>query len=697
MRTDDLNKEQQQAVEAGKGNHLVLAGAGSGKTRVLVHRIAWLIQQQRVFPDSILAVTFTNKAAREMKERVTKTLGHPSACHWIGTFHSICLKLLRFHYKEAGLIRDFQVIDSAEQKTLIKRVVEGLNLDDKRWPTKTVQSYINSWKEQGLRSHQVRLDNDWAKEKILQIYIQYEKVAQQEHLVDFAELLLRTYEMLSNNSSLQRHYHRKFRHILIDEFQDTNRMQCALIQLLKSKDNQVMAVGDEDQSIYSWRGARVENILNFNKLFPNTSVHYLEQNYRSTNPILEAANAVISHNKSRLGKKLWTNITSDEPIHFYQAIDDEDEVCFVVDTIKKHQEEGNSLADCAVFYRVNALSRIFEEKLVHERIPYRIYGGLRFYDRAEIKHTLAYMRLIANRHSYDSFIRIVNMPRRGIGSQTLENIIKTADTHQLSLWQATKRIIEERPNQKHLSNFIQLIDSMDSKIEDLPLGEKTAYVIKLSGLNDFYKATKDKQSCLENLAELVHAASAFSVDKSKETMAQFLNNVNLEAGGEQAKEYQDAVQLMTVHSAKGLEFPIVFMVGMEDGLFPLGSASIERDDLEEERRLCYVGITRAKRTLYLSCAEVRLLYGNKASDPVSRFVEEIPPDLLHQINVPKKKVDSFYPPPLIKMGQRVMHSSFGYGVVKGMDGEGEFARVNVDFETEGQKWLVLQYANLQLL
>jgi len=456
MRIDDLNKEQRQAVEAGKGNHLVLAGAGSGKTRVLVHRIAWLIQRQKVFPDSILAVTFTNKAAKEMKERVTKTLGRPSACHWIGTFHSICHRMLRLHYKEAGLIRDFHIIDASEQRTLIKRVMKELNLDNKRWPTKTVQFHINSWKEQGLRSHQVKLDNDWAQENILQIYIQYEIIAQQEHLVDFAELLLRTYETLSSNFGLLKHYHKKFRHILIDEFQDTNSMQCALIQLLKSKDNQVMAVGDEDQSIYSWRGARVDNILNFDKLFPNTSVHYLEQNYRSTNPILEAANAVISHNKSRLGKKLWTSIPSNEPIHFYQAIDDEDEVCFVIETIKKHQEEGNSLSDCAVFYRVNALSRIFEEKLVRKRIPYRIYGGLRFYDRAEIKNVLAYMRLIANRNSYDSFIRIVNMPRRGIGNQTLENIIKTAETHQISLWQASKQIIEEKPSQKHLSYFIHL-------------------------------------------------------------------------------------------------------------------------------------------------------------------------------------------------------------------------------------------------
>lgn len=697
MRLADLNKEQRKAVEAGKGNHLVLAGAGSGKTRVLVHRIAWLIQQQKIFPDSILAVTFTNKAAKEMKNRVAQTLGRPAAYNWIGTFHSICHRLLRLHYKEAGLIRDFHIIDSSEQKTLIKRVMKELELDDKRWPTKTVQSYINLWKEQGLRSHQVKLTNDWAQEKILQIYIQYEKIAQQEHLVDFAELLLRVYEMLSSNSSLRKHYHKKFRHILIDEFQDTNSMQCALIQLLKSKDNQVMAVGDEDQSIYSWRGARVENILNFNELFPDTSVHYLEQNYRSTNPILDAANAVISHNESRRDKKLWTSISSNEPIHFYQAIDDEDEVGFVIDTIKKHQEEGKSLSDCAVFYRVNALSRIFEEKLIREKIPYRIYGGLRFYDRAEIKNVLAYMRLIVNRNSYDSFIRIVNMPRRGIGSQTLENIIKLADSHQLSLWQASKHLIEEKPNQKHLSNFISLIDSMDSKIEDLSLGEKTAYIIKLSGLDDFYKATIDKQSCLENLAELVHAANGFSIDKSKEAMAEFLNSVNLEAGGEQAKEYQDAVQLMTVHSAKGLEFPVVFMVGMEEGLFPLESATVERDELEEERRLCYVGITRAKQTLYLSCAEDRRLYGSKSYNSVSRFVEEIPSDLLDQINVPKERANSFYPPPLIKMGQRVMHSSFGYGVVKAMEGEGKYARVNVDFETEGQKWLVLQYANLQLL
>lgn len=702
MKLDDLNEQQQQAVTAGAGNHLVLAGAGSGKTRVLVYRIVWLIQRQRVFPDSILAVTFTNKAANEMKSRIASALGRHTPCRWIGTFHSIANRLLRFHHKEAGLNKDFHIMDAADQKSLIKRIMKENNLDDKRWPPKMVQHHINEWKERGLRSHKVGSGGDWMREKIVEIYVLYEKITRREHLVDFAELLLRAYEVLSDNPDLLEHYRKKFRHILIDEFQDTNGMQFAFIQLLKGKNNQVMAVGDEDQSIYGWRGALIENILNFDKLFPDTSIYYLEQNYRSTDSILQAANAVISHNKHRLGKNLWTAAKDNEPLQLYRAIDDKDETLFVIDTIKQHQREGGNLSDCAVFYRVNAQSRILEDKLVAEKIPYRIYGGMRFYDRAEIKHALAYMRLVVNRNDYESFIRVLNIPRRGLGSQTLAKIIRTADRDQLSLWQASQRLVEESAlatqTRRHLGNFISLIDSLDEKTEKLPLNEKVAHIIKLSGLEALYKSTIEGQSNLENLAELINASSSYPQGKDKQTMAEFLSAISLEAGGEQAKEHQDAVQLMTVHSAKGLEFPIVFLVGMEECLFPLESLSGETKELEEERRLCYVGITRAREKLYLSCAESRSLYGREAYNPVSRFVEEIPTELVHQINSSyQSKTPSYAPQQPIKMGQRVMHSSFGYGVVRDMEGEGEYARVEVDFETEGHKWLVLQYAELELL
>ena len=703
MRLEELNKEQQRAVRAGTGNHLVLAGAGSGKTRVLVHRLAWLIQTQKISADSVLAVTFTNKASREMKGRVEQILGHSIGKMWIGTFHSIAHRLLRQHYKEARLNKNFQILDSDEQKSLIKRVLKEMNLDEKRWRAGLVQYHINQWKEEGLRSQHISSGGDFTREKILDIYLIYERISQRESLVDFPELLLRSYELFSEHEGLAQHYRKKFRHILVDEFQDTNRIQCVFIQLLKDKDNQIMAVGDEDQSIYGWRGALISNILDFDKIFPDTQLHLLEQNYRSSQCILEAANAVIGHNKKRKGKKLWTNIEIDEPIRFFRALDDRDEAFFISDILRQARQGGSKLAECAIFYRTNAQSRVIEKQLIAAELPYRVYGGLRFYDRAEVRHVLAYMRLLINRADHQAFLRIINMPRRGIGNVTLDKINQTAKGHQLSLWHALEKMLAEDQllgkSAAALKAFIELMEKMEKDMAPLQLHEKIIQIIRQSGLQKHYEESRDAQykDTINNMLELA-SASVYTLPGRTDTAAiqEFLNNCALESSSEQASENQDAVQLMTLHSAKGLEFPIVFMTGMEEGLFPLESASGNIDNLEEERRLCYVGITRARERLYLSCAEVRHLYGHERYNPSSRFLEEIPPELVCEAGRTSPSTPSRLP--AIRTGQKVMHETFGYGIVKKIEGTGEFSRIEVDFDTEGNKWLIPHYAKeLQIL
>ena len=704
---EDLNEQQRDAVCADESNALVLAGAGSGKTRVLVHRLAWLIEVLKVSPNSILAISFTNKAAKEMRSRMERLMGHSASGIWCGTFHGIANRILRQHYEAAGLSQNFQIIDSTDQQRLIKRVLEEINLDAKKFTPKQAQYFINNHKEEGRRCADVERSSDYMHNNLLHIYTVYEKIAAAENLVDFAELLLRTYELLKGNKDVGNYYAKKFRHILVDEFQDTNEMQCALIKLLQGeeKENYVTAVGDEDQSIYGWRGADIGNILNFDKLFSDVKVFCLEQNYRSTINILQAANAVIENNKGRLGKTLWSDIKNENLIEIYRAADDRQEADFIAEMIIDYQRKGVALKDCAVFYRANAQSRIIEETLVKRSVPYRIYGGLRFYDRAEIKNALAYMRLIISRDDNESFRRIVNIPTRGMGASSLRKIMDAAEERNVSFWTAAEMMIESSGLPKRSANsmklFMQLIDKISADIAGLGLKEQTALIIKQSGLENMYETSKDEgaKSAVENLRELINAADvSFGDGDYINDMTVFLNNIALESGGAQAKEHQDAAQLMTMHSAKGLEFPVVFISGMEEGVFPLESAKTNDEDVEEERRLCYVGMTRARQQLYLTCSETRRLYGREAYNPISRFVEEIPVELTHTMGgkyfrFQKQTFES----PLAKKGQRVMHPSFGYGVVVGSEGTGENARVEVDFESEGNKWLVLQYAQLEML
>lgn len=730
---EGLNQQQREAVCANEENCLVLAGAGSGKTRVLVHRIAWLIEVVGVSPHSILAITFTNKAANEMNARITELLKHSAGGIWCGTFHAISRRILNQQNKDAGLIPNFTIMDSADQKRFIRRVMEQLNLDRKKFPPDGVQKFINKQKEQGLRAADIERGGDYMHNQLLQIYTAYEKLAAQEHLVDFAELLLRTYELLSRNKAIGAFYAKKFRHILVDEFQDTNGLQFSLIKALQGSNqgspndggdgkghnkgaskttSYVMAVGDEDQSIYGWRGAEIGNILNFEKMFAGSSVYRLEKNYRSTENIINAANAVISNNRERLGKKLWSDIKNDKLVDFYRAPTDKLEAAFVADAITEHYRQGNKLQDCAVFYRANAQSRIIEETLVHSKIPYRVYGGLRFYDRAEIKNVIGYMRLLVNRNDTEAMRRIINIPSRGIGGTSLGKLNDYALDSNLSLWDASIRIVDGGDKEKSILNsrainaikqFLDLIEKTDEAINGLTLQEQTATIIKLSGLEGMYEHGKDagNESARENLKEFINAANVNYGSDEGSDMAIFLSNVALESGGVQANEYEDAVQLMTIHSSKGLEFPMVFMTGMEEGLFPLEKASFDESALEEERRLCYVGMTRACRHLCMSCCESRLLYGHEAYNPVSRFVEEVPKHLVRELSRNQRhqpylnQDDSSHIP--TKIGQQVSHPTFGYGKITNLEGLGASARVEVDFEDEGPKWLVLQYAELQLL
>jgi DNA helicase-2/ATP-dependent DNA helicase PcrA len=710
-----LNDAQREAVCAPTDPLLVLAGAGSGKTRVLVHRIAWLIDAEGLSPYSILAVTFTNKAAGEMRSRIEEMIKAPVSGMWVGTFHGLAHRLLRSHWQEAGLPQGFQILDSQDQLRLVKRAMQSLELDEARWPPKQMQWFINGCKDEGRRPAHIEHRNDPYLQKQLEIYTAYEALCQRAGLIDFAELLLRSHELWLKYPALLDHYRQRFHHILVDEFQDTNAVQYAWLRMLAGDAGNITVVGDDDQSIYGWRGARVENILSYQQDFRDTRVVRLEQNYRSTGNILSAANAVISNNDGRMGKQLWTDGHDGELIQLYTAYNEQDEARFVVDRIEDYIDKGNVRSDVAILYRSNAQSRVFEERLMQCAIPYRVYGGLRFFERAEIKDALAYLRLSCNRDDDASFDRVVNHPTRGIGGRTLDVVRQQAREAGSSLWAAAATVINEQRVTARACNallsFLQLIDEMAVVVDTLPLGEQVEHVMHPSGLLDHFAKEKGEkgQARLENLQELVNAAREYESDPDSDMppLQEFLSHASLEAGEGQADAWEDCVQLMTLHSAKGLEFPLVFLCGMEDGLFPHQRSIEEAGKLEEERRLCYVGITRARHQLVLCCAERRRVFGTETYCLPSRFIDEIPKALIDEIrprpgiSAPRAShsaaaaVSPSASVGGLRLGQHVHHQKFGDGVVTNCEGQGSNARVQVNFSTQGSKWLVLAYANLE--
>ncbi|NND83014.1 MAG: DNA helicase II [Gammaproteobacteria bacterium] len=715
---NELNDAQREAVAAPPQAMLVLAGAGSGKTRVLTSRIAYLVEAHQVSPLSILAVTFTNKASREMRGRIEKILGLPMSGMWIGTFHSLAHRLLRQHYEEAGLPQAFQILDSDDQLRMIKRSLKELALDEAYWPPRQLQWYINGHKEEGRRPAQVPPSNDSQQQTLLAVYAHYENLCQRFGLIDFSELLLRAYELLRNNEVLRERYQNRFQHVLVDEFQDTNSIQYSWLRLLVQKSHNLFAVGDDDQSIYGWRGAKVENILQFERDFPNTKMIRLEQNYRSTTNILDAANAVIENNGSRLGKKLWTAGEEGEPVKLYTAYNEQDEARFVIDQIRLWVDQGGLRSEVAILYRSNAQSRVFEEVLLNVGMPYRVYGGLRFFERAEIKDALAYLRLCTRRDDDPSFERIVNTPTRGIGNKTIDTVREFARAGQLSMWDATNQLITNGGLSSRatsaLAVFVNLIQEIDAQIKDQDLFQQIEIMLDLSKLIAHFEKEKGEkgQARVENLQELITAARGFEIEETEDDLpplASFLAHAALEAGEGQAEEWEDCVQLMSLHSAKGLEFPLVFLTGMEEGLFP-HQRSLEEGSgrLEEERRLCYVGMTRAMQQLWLSYAELRRLYGSEKYTSPSRFLGEIPEELISEIRAKPKKT---YSAPVkhsnwvddqsahesgVSVGMNVSHPKFGDGVVVSLEGQGEYARIQINFSEVGSKWLVLAYANLSL-
>ncbi len=708
-----LNDAQRDAVAAENQNMLVLAGAGSGKTRVLVHRIAWLVRAEGFSPWSILAVTFTNKAAREMRGRIEDMLHVPAQGMWVGTFHGLAHRLLKAHWKEAGLPQNFQILDSDDQLRLVKRVCRELELDESRWPPRQAQWYINAQKDEGLRPNHIEAPpGDIFAHTMLQVYRAYETACERGGMVDFAELLLRAHELWLRSPTVLQHYQQRFRQILVDEFQDTNTIQYAWLRVLAGKTIPVVAVGDDDQSIYGWRGAKIENIQRFTEDFPATRMVRLEQNYRSTQTILRAANGVIAFNQGRLGKELWTSGETGEPITLYAGFNEQDEARFVVEQIEAWTSNGNERASVAILYRSNAQSRVLEEALIRALIPYRIYGGQRFYERMEIRTALAYLRLLLNRGDDAAVERVINTPPRGVGGKTLEVLRDCARSRDMSLWQAIACVNDEKllPGRalNALQGFVTLVDELDSGTDDLLLEEVVEQVIQGSTLVEFYRKEKGEkgQARVENLEELVSAAKQFVAEEGDlSPLQQFLDNAALDAGDAQADEYEDSVQLMTLHSAKGLEFPLVFLVGMEENLFPHRMSIEEPGRLEEERRLCYVGITRAMEKLMITYAESRRLHGSETFNTPSRFIREIPAELLREVRLHTaiaRPVSSLtqaqVPDTQLNLGQRVYHQIFGEGVVLNFEGRGASARVEVNFDTEGSsKWLVLQYANLQLM
>lgn len=712
-----LNDAQREAVNASLRHQLILAGAGSGKTRVLVHRIAWLIENEGLSPLAILAVTFTNKAAREMRSRVEQIVGGSAKSMWIGTFHSLAHRILRLHWRDAGLVEGFQILDSDDQQRLIRRVIQSLSLDEERWPPKQAQWFINAKKDEGLDARHVPDYGDHHTKTLIKIYQGYEEACQRAGVIDFADLLLKVHRLWTTCPDILAHYQKRFRMVLVDEFQDTNAIQYAWIRLLVGKDNHVMMVGDDDQSIYGWRGAKIENIHRFCSDFPDAVITRLEQNYRSTGTILKAANALIAHNEGRLGKNLWTDGDEGDRITVYAGFNDLDEARFMVNRIRDWQRAGNRLSNVAILYRSNAQSRVIEESLMQFGIPYRVYGGLRFFERAEIKDALAYLRLISNCHDDAAFERVVNTPTRGIGDKTIVALRAYAPQHNVSLWSAAVTLLEQQAFPARaanaLSHFIQLIESLTRDTSHLPLHEQVDHVIHQSGLMAHYQKEKGEKGVarLENLEELVNAARQFKpedVESEMPMLSAFLSNSALEAGDAQAEGFEDAVQLMTLHSAKGLEFPVVFLAGFEEGLFPHYMTKDDPKGLEEERRLCYVGMTRAMEKLFITYAEVRRLHGKEVYHRASRFLSEIPAEFLEDVRMKSKYTAPVSRSPAyvsstqkisdndgaLSIGQRVRHHKFGEGIVLQYEGRGEHARIQVRFEKEGTKWLIASFVSI---
>ncbi|MDS4031892.1 MAG: DNA helicase II [Candidatus Contendobacter sp.] len=722
---DDLNEPQRQAVTAPLGLLRVLAGAGSGKTRVLTRRIAWLLTVENAAPWSILAVTFTNKAAAEMRGRVEKMLNQPIGGLWIGTFHGIAHRLLRQHWQEARLPRAFQILDSDDQNRLLKRVLRGLNLDEKKWPPPQVAGFINRCKDEIQRPADLADDGKPVQRQYRQIYTIYQQECERGGLVDFGELLLRAYELWRDNPDLLAHYQERFRHVLVDEFQDTNTIQYQWVRLLGGGQGDVLIVGDDDQCVYGWRGSKVENIQRFADDFPGARTIRLEQNYRSTHNILKAANALIAHNANRLGKNLWTADGDGEPIQVYNAFNETDEARFVVERIRQWVEQGGQRRDVAILYRSNAQSRVFEETLIAAVLPYRIYGGLRFFERAEIKDALAYLRLVAHRDDDPSFERVVNTPPRAIGERTVDLLREAARAQGGSLWQAALGLLATGGLSGRAAGavrgFLNLVEALDRDSHGRPLPERVEHVVTGSGLRAMYEQAKDDKGEIrvENLEELVNASGDFithadpvvvGVDPDEpDWLNAFLAHAVLESGQGQGAAGEDSVQLMTLHMAKGLEFPLVFLVGLEEGLFPHSRSVAEARQLEEERRLAYVGVTRAQRRLVLCHAERRHWYGRENYPSPSRFVREIPEELTHDVRARPKRREksplSTQPaaaapiaPPGLRPRQRVRHPQFGEGVVLEVEGAGYHARARVNFPTAGgAKWLVVAYAKLEVL
>jgi DNA helicase-2/ATP-dependent DNA helicase PcrA len=721
---------------------LVLAGAGSGKTRVLIHRIAWLIATEDVSPHGILAVTFTNKAANEMRLRVEQLLGIPAGSLWLGTFHGLAHRLLRLHWREAGLSQNSQILDSEDQQRLIRRLIKAAGLDEAALPPREVQYFINKHKDDGRRARALTNSLDRNGGQLVRIYQEYEQACQRTGVVDFAELLLRAYELWRDQPELLRRYRERFRHVLVDEFQDTNSIQYAWLKLLIGSSGAPFAVGDDDQSIYRWRGARVENLHQFREDFPQAELIRLEENYRSTGSILAAANALIAHNSTRLGKTLWTRGARGAPVKLYAAYNERDEAEFVVTRVLEWIQGGGARREAAILYRSNAQSRSFEEALLLAHVPYRVYGGLRFFERAEIKDTLAYLRLLVSRDDDASFERVVNLPPRGIGARTLEVTRQAARAAGSSLWQAAQTAVaaanessgsgaSARPAAA-LAGFLQLIEALSGEAGSLPLHELVDRVIQASGLAAHYQRERaDRgEARVENLAELVSAARGFVAEGELPPLHAFLAHAVLESGETQGEAFEDCVQLMTLHSAKGLEFPLVFICGMEDGLFPHQRSQIDLEGLEEERRLCYVGMTRAMRQLYLTYAEQRRLHGIDSMNSPSRFITELPAEMVEEVRprirlsrpasgasalngatrtlaVSGERAGTGFARGRdtlaealeggMRLGCRVRHGKFGEGVVLCIEGQGPHARVQVNFERQGSKWLMLQYANLELM
>tara|TARA_B100000212_G_scaffold302219_1_gene248360 strand:+ start:2524 stop:4695 length:2172 start_codon:yes stop_codon:yes gene_type:complete len=714
---ETLNEPQRKAVTSEAQSLLVLAGAGSGKTRVIAHRVAWLIKAQNVNPHSILTVTFTNKASREMRGRIEDIVQEEMGNFWCGTFHGISHRLLRTHWEEAGLRKEFSILDSEDQHRVIKRVVKSMGLDDTKWPPRQIQWFINKQKDECLRSKDVEVTDDYFTEKMVEIYKVYEELCERESLVDFGELLLRVYVLLKTNGQVLGHYQRRFSHILVDEFQDTNEVQYQFLKMLAASGSNFIAVGDDDQSIYGWRGAKSENINRFTNDYKNTEIIRLEQNYRSTSVILNAANEVIKNNQGRLGKELWTDQKEGEPISVYSAYNEDDEARFVVGSIQNWVAQGRNLDEVAILYRSNAQSRVLEEAILRESLPYKIYGGLRFYERAEIKNAMSYLKLVYGREDDAAFERVINIPPRGIGVKTIEIIRSKAMEGKTSLWKACQELLDNdgftsRAAQA-IEGFMNSFDTLESDTKDLQLWEIVDITIERSGLIEYHKkeAGEKGRTRVENLSELVGAAKDFEPDSFDEldesSLKMFIDHAALDAGETQASEHELAIQLMTLHSAKGLEFPLVFITGFEEGLFPHKLSIEDPNQLQEERRLCYVGMTRSMEKLFVTHAEMRNLYGSESFNPASRFLREIPEELTVEVrtggNVSRSSNSKFkgnringeVPETEFKLGQRVLHESFGEGVILNYEGEGSNARVEVNFDSSETKWLMVTYAKLQ--